>query len=69
MSHPLGFERLIDVLGADHHGYVARLRGGGTLPLAYTGPSTFSATVPAKEKVIGVIATEAINGNTGVSFA
>ena len=48
---------------------VARLRGGGTLPLAYTGPSTFSATVPAKEKVIGVIATEAINGNTGVSFA
>ena len=23
-----GFERLIDVLGADHHGYVARVRGG-----------------------------------------
>ena len=22
-----GFERLIDVLGADHHGYVARVRG------------------------------------------
>ena len=25
-----GFERLIDVLGADHHGYVARVRGGLT---------------------------------------
>jgi arginyl-tRNA synthetase len=24
----LGFERLIDVLGADHHGYVARVRAG-----------------------------------------
>jgi len=23
-----GFERLIDVLGADHHGYVARVRAG-----------------------------------------
>jgi arginyl-tRNA synthetase len=23
-----GFERLIDVLGADHHGYIARVRGG-----------------------------------------
>ncbi|MGB8327732.1 MAG: arginine--tRNA ligase [Steroidobacteraceae bacterium] len=23
-----GFERLVDVLGADHHGYVARVRGG-----------------------------------------
>ena len=25
-----GFDRLIDVLGADHHGYVARVRGGLT---------------------------------------
>ena len=25
-----GFQRLIDVLGADHHGYVARVRGGLT---------------------------------------
>ena len=23
-----GFERLIDMLGADHHGYVARVRAG-----------------------------------------
>ena len=42
-----GFDRLIDVLGADHHGYVARVRGG----LAAMGEPPDSLEVPLLQLV------------------
>ena len=42
-----GFDRLIDVLGADHHGYVARVRGG----LAAMGEPPESLEVPLLQLV------------------
>ena len=35
-----GFDRLIDVWGADHHGYVARHEGGATRRSAATRTSS-----------------------------
>lgn len=42
-----GFDRMIDVLGADHHGYVARVRGG----LAAMGEPPDSLEVPLLQLV------------------
>lgn len=43
-----GFERLIDILGADHHGYVARVRAG----LAATGEPADSLEVDLVQFVV-----------------
>jgi hypothetical protein len=54
---------------AGNFSVVAALSGGGMVPLVYSGPSQFSADIPSGSKVVGVMAVEVINGNTGASTA
>ena len=45
-----GFERLIDVLGADHHGYVARIRAA--IAALGADPSSFEALIMALVHIV-----------------